>query len=161
MGPLGNRKSKTLGRIITDQHNAETAITRLREGPKGGKDAWHITEIGDGCGGLTHRRRNYSGSSKFGQRSLGRRLAWRRLARRRMARWRLGRWRLLARPLLRWLRKRTQRDEAQTESKQYFHNFGGVGFSARYISLIPKGLDLSRAKVFTFLRDAPLWANVT
>jgi hypothetical protein len=68
---LGNRKSKTLGRIITDQHNAETAITRLREGPNGGKDAWHITEIGDGCGGLTHRRRNYmavpnSASARWG-----------------------------------------------------------------------------------------------
>src|SRR5207244_12462079 len=66
--------------------------------------------------------------------------SWRRIRRRR----------LLSRSL-RWLSKRAQRDEAETESKQCFHNFGGVEFTARHISFIPKQLDTSRAKVFTFL----------
>lgn len=70
--------------------------------------------------------------------------SWWRILRRR--RWLLGR-------SLRGLGKRTQRDQTKTESKQYFHNFGGVEFkTARHISFIPKRLDTSRAKVFTFLQ---------
>ena len=91
-------------------------------------------EIGDGCDGLTHRRRNYSGSSRnsasarWGGGWHRRRLARQRLAWRRVARWRLGlercaglgincilcrcysqrsllwRLRLLLRPILLWLR---------------------------------------------------------
>jgi hypothetical protein len=64
--------------------------------------------------------------------------------------------RLLRGPLRR-LSKRSQRDEAEAESKQCFHIFGGVELTARHISFIPKRLDTSRAKVFTFLfGDAPL-----
>ena len=68
-----------------------------------------------------------------------------------------GRWcirwrRLLCRPLL---RKRTQRDQTETESKQCFHIFGGVELTARHISFIPNRLDASRAKVSLFLSDAP------
>jgi hypothetical protein len=66
-------------------------------------------------------------------------------------------WRRLLRGPLRRLSKHTQRDEAEAESKQCFHNFGGVELTARHISFIPKRLDTSRAKVFTFLfGDAPL-----
>jgi hypothetical protein len=49
------------------------------------------------------------------------------------------------------LSKRGKRDEAETDNKQCFHNVGGVEFAARHIPLIPKRLDASRAKVFTFL----------
>ncbi len=66
-------------------------------------------------------------------------------SRRCVRRWR----RLLGRPL-RWLSKRAQCDEAETESKQCFHNFGGVELTARHISFIPKPLDTSRDKSFHF-----------
>ena len=72
---------------------------------------------------------------------------------RRCIRWR--RWRLLSRPLRR-LSKRTQRDETETESKRCFHIFGRVELTARHILFIPKALDASRAKVFTFLQGHPL-----
>jgi hypothetical protein len=39
--------------------------------------------------------------------------------------------------------------------------FGGVELTARHIPFIPKQLDTSRAKVFTFSSDAPLGPNVT
>jgi hypothetical protein len=66
-------------------------------------------------------------------------------------RWRcVRRWRrrLLPRPLRRRLRKRSQRYQAETESKQCFHNFGGVELTARHIPFIPKQLDTSRDKSF-------------
>jgi len=65
-------------------------------------------------------------------------------------------WRRLLRGPLRRLSKRTQRDEAEAESKQCFHIFGGVELTARHILFIPKALDASRAKVFTFLQGHPL-----